>query len=162
MNLKPKLYSIGNTVVSDTCIWCGEKSNLSKSHLIPQFLGGWFQPKISCDQCNNFLGSKIEVRAKDNAFITAAMVRLGLANEEVAYRNLKKIDAENEVEVDFKGSVAIPRIKWLDEKTLIASNMKSKQIRIGKIKKNIRIFQQNHSRIFLMIRIKLNLDMIIL
>ncbi|MEW5922598.1 MAG: HNH endonuclease [Candidatus Zixiibacteriota bacterium] len=135
MSFKPKLSLVGNTIVSDICVWCGEKSKMSKSHLIPQFLGGWFQPKISCEKCNSFLGSKIEEKAKNNAFITAAMVKLGLANEQVAYKKLKKIDVENEVEVDFKGSVAIPRIKWLDERTLIAPSVKSKKIRIDRIKK---------------------------
>ena len=75
MDFEPVIRVENDTLVSDKCVWCGKEGKMSKSHLIPDFLGGWFEPKISCENCNNFLGHNVESEAKKNAFITAGSFR---------------------------------------------------------------------------------------
>ncbi len=86
--------------MKDCSIWCGSKDNISKSHLIPEYLGGKFSPNISCEKCNNYLG-KFEALAKDNVFVTAAMVKLGLAKRREAYNKHTIIDEETGFEFKF-------------------------------------------------------------
>ncbi len=124
--IAPNIKYVNNQLFSDRCVWCGQKKGLTRSHLVPEFLGGWFKPFISCAECNSFLGSKIEVKANENGILTAALVKLGLKNEQEAYRNLEKIDTESGVEMIFKNGKALPQIKEDSDGRFIATPEKSK------------------------------------
>ncbi|MCK4857759.1 MAG: hypothetical protein KAT58_07320, partial [candidate division Zixibacteria bacterium] len=95
----PRVYENGDKLCSDICVWCGAKEGLSESHLFPKCIGGSFAARISCQECNSFLGTKFESEAKKNASITAALVKLGIADRRSAYRLGKKLDTESGVEM---------------------------------------------------------------
>ncbi len=90
----PNIAIMGETLRSDICIWCGEKNDLTKSHLIPESLGGWFKPRISCRKCNSILGHAFEAEAFKNAFLTAAISKFGISAKKDVYRLAKITDTE--------------------------------------------------------------------
>lgn len=71
----------------DCCIWCGENTVLSASHLFPKAIGGRFAPFTSCQKCNGYLGSKHERAVKDNTYLMAAMAKFNPTDRGNAYRD---------------------------------------------------------------------------
>lgn len=79
---------------SDTCAWCGQGGAQSASHIVPQLLGGRYAPMLTCARCNNFLGTVVEPLAEENAFFSAARVKLGLCDMRSAFRRAEKTDPD--------------------------------------------------------------------
>jgi len=77
----PKFYELENRFVTDRCIWCFENNKLSKTHFIPESMGGRLKPYISCEQCNNYLGTSVESKVHENLYFAAAISKLKLNNK---------------------------------------------------------------------------------
>lgn len=88
-----------NVIVSDVCIWCGKALPDSRAHLFPKCLGGRFWAKICCGPCNFELGSKWEAQVDMDAFLTAALVKLGMKSKSKAYRKARKVDTDTGFEM---------------------------------------------------------------
>jgi hypothetical protein len=132
----PELDVDGNNIVSDRCIWCGFRGELSKSHVIPESLGGWYAPLISCEKCNNYLGRQYEAEVMHNAYITAALSKLNMKTPENAYKLGKKIDPSTGVEMWLKqGGIAKPIPKKIDENTFLGSNEDAIDFWVKRLKK---------------------------
>lgn len=93
--LEPKVarfFFVGDKLHSNHCIWCGNIQPLTDSHLFPEVIGGAFAPKVSCEACNSYLGRTFEASIKRNAFLTAAIAKLGLQSKREAFRFARKKD----------------------------------------------------------------------
>ena len=124
----PNIRVDGARIESDICIWCGQQTNLTESHIIPSCLGGWFKPYLSCEACNSFLGSKYESEAMRNAFLTAAVTKLGLKSPEEAYRHAVKTDPETGRKVVLKpGGLAYVVPQRIDGNTFFGSLEQGKE-----------------------------------
>lgn len=74
----------------DTCLYCAadhRDSPLSKEHIVPAVLGGWVTLRCVCKSHNDQLGSDLESKLKQNAFIACALHSLGLQSLDQAYRH---------------------------------------------------------------------------
>lgn len=74
----------------DTCLYCAvdqRDSPLSDEHIIPSVLGGWLKYRCACKSHNEQLGSDLESKLKENAFVACALHSLGLQGLDKAYRH---------------------------------------------------------------------------
>ena len=110
MDFDPRVSRSGDEVVSARCVWCGARGGMSGTHIIPKSFGSGYEPRMSCKHCNNVLGSAVEARAWENAYIQAALAKLGIADRRKAYRRAKrKVDLETgfEMKIDKQGRASI-------------------------------------------------------
>lgn len=78
----------------------GAEHILTKEHIIPECIGGWITIPYLCKKCNNdLLGSKIESRLKQNAYIVSAIDKLGLQPANKAFNRANiSLDFENGIQ----------------------------------------------------------------
>lgn len=116
--LKVKDY----TLVSSLCAWCGSKGEMTRTHVVPKSLGGWFQPRIACAKCNNYLGTYAEAYVKKNAFLTAAIAKHDIQEKHEAFRQAKLIDPATSLEMRItKEGVVRPIQKILDDGSFVGT-----------------------------------------
>jgi hypothetical protein len=132
----PVITVNGLRIESDRCIWCGGQSNISFSHLIPKCLGGWFKPLISCEACNNSLGTSYESEVMRNAYLTAAISKFEMKPSEEAYRHAIKTHKDSGERIYLRpGNVAMVMPRKVDENTFIGPVTDGKKYFIEKFKR---------------------------
>ena len=84
---------MGNKQTELQCIICarnsedGEDYKITEEHIIPECIGGWITVPFLCKSCNNdVLGSAVEAKLKQNAYIVAAIDKTGLETPDRAFR----------------------------------------------------------------------------
>ena len=128
------------------CIFCAKNSldgpqhKLTNEHIIPECLGGWITIPFLCGQCNNkLLGSQVEGRLKQNAYIVAAIDKTEIGT---AYKTYNRADITVEFEdgktvrgkYDRKHQIKLVPTPQSDG-SLIASEEESKAILFKQIKR---------------------------
>lgn len=100
---------------------------MSKSHLFPKTTGANFCPRISCRSCNSELGRIADSEVKNNAFLTAALVKLGIKDRREAYRHAKKFDEELGVEMHITKDGPVKAVKKVDGNRVIGTPQEIKE-----------------------------------
>lgn len=108
---------------------------MSNSHLIPEVLGGKFQFRISCKECNEQLGHKYESKVKKNAFLAAAISKLGIKSAKEAYRHAKIIDDETGFLMKLDAGQVTPKPKELSKGKFMGSRKDQKLYHVSRFKK---------------------------
>jgi len=93
--LAPRIFYRGKTPISERCVWCDREGEMSRSHVIPERIGGRFVTYTTCGFCNHYLGTKVESECLKNVYITAALVKAGGEERKTAYRKGQIRDEDN-------------------------------------------------------------------
>jgi len=105
----PRIFWDGKTPISERCVWCDREGEMSRSHVIPERIGGRFVTYTTCASCNNYLGTKVESECLKNVYVTAALVKSGGEERRTAYRQGRVRDADNgrELRINKDGRVEV-------------------------------------------------------
>lgn len=132
---RPRFGEIGDQIVADRCVWCGESGKMSRSHLFPRMTGARFAPRITCSECNKHLGAIADKEAKKNAFLTAALVKLGIQGRREAYRHAKKFDEELDLEMHITKNGPVKPVKKVEGNRVIGTPQELKEHMVRQFKK---------------------------